>query len=49
MSNLHEINELLHKFFEEYLKWILSAVFFLFIVFNYTGSFKNYCVTHTFL
>ena len=28
MSNLREINELLHMCFEEYLKWILLSLFF---------------------
>ena len=28
MSNLREINELLHRFFEEYLKWILLSLLF---------------------
>ena len=28
MSNLREINELLHRFFEEYPKWILLSLLF---------------------
>ena len=28
MSSLREINEFLHRFFEEYLKWIVPSVLF---------------------